>query len=134
MRIFTPNHLHTLLFLLLFTLAQAFAQGGTCSSIEPFCAGNQALIFANCNSSDPDCNPTAEIGPDYGCLGTEPYPAWFFLQIDEPGNLNFTITQNTSFDVNGNPTGTGLDVDFIAWGPFAQGADLCDYSQLQAQN
>ncbi|MDA1210403.1 MAG: hypothetical protein O3A41_05145, partial [Bacteroidetes bacterium] len=134
MRIFTPNRLHTLLFLLLFPLAQAFAQGGTCSSIEPFCAGNQALIFANCNNSDPDCNPTAEIGPDYGCLGTEPYPAWFFLQIDEPGNLNFTITQNTSFDVNGNPTGTGLDVDFIAWGPFAQGADLCDYSQLQAQN
>ncbi|MGB1410036.1 MAG: hypothetical protein ACPG59_00710, partial [Flavobacteriaceae bacterium] len=134
MRFITPSRLPVLFFLVLFPLAQVFAQGGTCSSIEPFCAGNQALIFANCNNADPDCVTTAETGPDYGCLGLEPYPAWFYLQIDESGNLNFTITQNTSFDTNGNPTGTGLDVDFICWGPFAQGADLCDYSQLQSQN
>ncbi len=134
MRIFTPSRLYTVLFLLLFPLAQSFAQGGTCSSIEPFCAGNQALIFANCNNSDPDCNPTAEIGPDYGCLGLNLIPHGFIYKLMRAGNLDFTITQNTSFDVNGNPTGTGLDVDFIAWGPFAQGSDLCDYSQLQAQN
>ncbi len=64
MRIFTPSRLYTVLFLLLFPLAQSFAQGGTCSSIEPFCAGNQALIFANCNNQDPDCVTTAEVGPD----------------------------------------------------------------------
>ena len=68
MRIFTPSRFYTVLFLLLFPLAQAFGQGGTCSSIEPFCAGNQALIFANCNNQDPDCVATAEVGPDYGCL------------------------------------------------------------------
>ena len=27
-----------------------------------------------------------------------------------------------------------LDVDYIAWGPFAQGDDLCDYNQLQQSN
>lgn len=40
-----------------------------------------------------------------------------FLQIgDTPGNLSFTLTQTTGQ----NQTGTGIDVDFIIWGPFAQ--------------
>ena len=132
----TTSHKRIWTFLLVAVLCsfQGWAQGGTCESIEPFCAGNQALIFPNCNNKDPDCVTTAEVGPDYACLFSQPYPAWFYLQIDQSGNLDFTITQNTSFDVNGNPTGTGLDVDFICWGPFAQGSDLCDYSQLQSAN
>lgn len=113
-----------------------FAQGGggTCADIQPFCAGNDALIFANCNDQDPNCTPDAEPGPDYGCLFSQPYPAWFFLQIDNPGTLSFQIVQNTAFDGNGNPIGTGLDVDFICWGPFEVGDNLCDYSQLQSFN
>ena len=102
--------------------------------IEPFCAGDQALIFPNCNNTEPTCNATAEPGPDYGCLFTQPYPAWFYLQIDQTGTLEFDIIQNTAFDVDGNPTGTGLDVDFIAWGPFAEGDNLCDFTELQAFN
>lgn len=122
------------LLLTIFSAAMSFAQGSTCATIEPFCAGDQALIFANCNYVDPNCSPFAEPGPDYGCLSSQPYPAWFYLQIDQGGRLDFQIVQNTSFDTNGNPTGTGLDVDFIAWGPFAQGDDLCDYTQLQSFN
>ena len=95
-----------------------YSQGGTCSAMDPFCAGDQALIFPNCNNTEPTCNSTAEGGPDYGCLFTQPYPAWFYLQVNQSGILEFDIIQNTSFDVDGNPTGTGLDVDFIAWGPF----------------
>ncbi len=112
----------------------SFAQGSTCAEIEPFCAGDEAYIFPNCNNQDPNCDLTAEPGPDYGCLGSQPYPAWFYLQIEDPGLLEFEIVQNTDFDANGDPIGTGLDVDFIAWGPFAQGDDLCDYSQLQSFN
>jgi len=130
---FSPS---SILFLIFFAFLSnnAFAQGGTCEFIEPFCSGGQGLIFPNCNNNDPSCVLAAEPGPDYGCLGSEPYPAWFYLQIDQPGVLEFDIVQNTSFDGSGNPTGTGLDVDFIAWGPFAQGDDLCDYTQLQAFN
>ncbi|MDG1315178.1 MAG: BspA family leucine-rich repeat surface protein, partial [Flavobacteriaceae bacterium] len=102
--------------------------------IEPFCAGDQSLIFPNCNNTEPTCNATAEAGPDYGCLFSQPYPSWFYLQIDDPGDLDFEIVQNTAFDGNGNPTGTGLDVDFIAWGPFAEGDNLCDPSLLQPFN
>ena len=123
-------------FLLMLTSTSAFAQGGgsTCADIQPFCAGNDSLIFANCNDQDPNCNATAEPGPDYGCLYQQPYPSWFYLQIDEPGRLDFEIVQNTAFNANGVPIGTGLDVDFIAWGPFQQGDDLCDYTKLQSNN
>ena len=117
-----------------FIVGKSYSQGGTCAAMDPFCAGDEALIFPNCNSTDSNCDTTAENGPDYGCLGTQPYPAWFYLQVDQTGTLEFDIIQNTSFDVDGNPTGVGLDVDFIAWGPFAEGDDLCDFAQLQSFN
>ena len=122
--------------ILLFFLSPfiSFSQGSTCADIEPFCAGVEAYIFPNCNDTDSNCAPTAESGPDYDCLFSQPYPAWFYLQIDTPGDLDFEIVQNTEFDTNGNPIGTGLDVDYIAWGPFTQGDDLCDYNQLQQSN
>ncbi|MFT4801963.1 MAG: hypothetical protein ACI93N_001738, partial [Flavobacteriaceae bacterium] len=133
---FIKQYYYFLIAILFFFLlpASSFAQGGTCAETEPFCAGDEAYIFPNCNNNDPNCTTAAELGPDYGCLGSQPWPAWFYLQIDEPGDLEFEIVQNTEFDVNGDPIGTGLDVDFIAWGPFAQGDDLCDYSQLQSFN
>ena len=118
----------------IFFIENSYSQGGTCAAMDPFCAGDQALIFPNCNNTEPTCNATSETGPDYGCLFTQPYPAWFYLQIDQTGTLEFDIIQNTSFDVDGNPTGTGLDVDFIAWGPFAEGDNLCDFTELQAFN
>ena len=100
--------------LMLFFTALAFSQGNTCAAIEPFCADDTGvLIFPNTSNG-----PSAESGIDYSCLGSQPNPAWYYLQIDDPGNLNFQIYQNTQFDANGNPTGTNLDVDFICWGPF----------------
>tara|TARA_R110000787_G_scaffold15134_6_gene46854 strand:+ start:11984 stop:13819 length:1836 start_codon:yes stop_codon:yes gene_type:complete len=133
---FVKQYYYFLIAILFFFLlpASSFAQGGTCAEIEPFCAGDEAYIFPNCNDTNPNCTTAAEPGPDYGCLGSQPWPAWFYLQIDEPGDLDFEIVQNTIFDGNGDPIGTGLDVDFIAWGPFAQGDDLCDYDQLQGFN
>ncbi|MCT8340834.1 hypothetical protein MG296_12270, partial [Flavobacteriaceae bacterium TK19130] len=130
----SPKHLILFLFLIFSATAYVNAQGTSCSEIEPFCAGSDGLIFPNCNNADPNCPNSAEPGPDYGCLFSQPYPAWFYLQIDQSGTLDFEIIQNTAFDANGDPIGTGLDVDFICWGPFNQGDDLCDYSQLQSFN
>ena len=72
--------------ILLFFLSPfiSFSQGSTCANIEPFCAGVEAYIFPNCNDTDSNCAPTAESGPDYDCLFSQPYPAWFYLQIDTP--------------------------------------------------
>ncbi len=107
----------------------SFAQGGRCSSIQPFCAGNSTLIFPNSHPGN-SSQTNAEVGPDYGCLATQPYPAWFYLQIADPGDLEFLITQSS------NPDGTGAfyDVDFIVWGPFTDGEEFCSNTALSAQN
>ncbi|MBF0695296.1 MAG: hypothetical protein IR153_09585, partial [Flavobacterium sp.] len=112
---------------------QVSAQGSTLEDAGPFCAGGAGLTFNNGTSGT-----GAQSGIDYGCLGSEPNPAWFFLQIDEPGNLTFNISQ-----VSNN--GTPIDVDFIAWGPFPVSnpspADInaapvvgCSYSTAATEN
>ena len=91
-----------------------------CNGSQPFCAPDegQALIFPNVDdSSGSEADPTLS---DYGCLFTQPNPVWYYLQVESSGELVFEIVQNTQFDENGNPTGTPLDVDFIAWGPFPE--------------
>ncbi|WP_044399153.1 T9SS type B sorting domain-containing protein [Lacinutrix sp. Hel_I_90] len=114
-----------LLFILLFFFTSlTFAQGTTCADASPFCAGDTSLVFPNTSGAG-----NAEFGPDYGCLGSEPNPAWYFIQIDQSGDLDFNIIQNTQDDF----TGTGLDVDFITYGPF-NNTNVCDPSNLSAAN
>ena len=102
----------------------------SCADVAPFCApfdssGNpEPLIFANGYYYLEES--VAEEGPDYGCLGSEPNPAWFYLQVDQAGDLEFEIVQNTAFDGDGNAVGTGLDVDFIVYGPFSELEGNCD--------
>ncbi|HSM62460.1 MAG TPA: T9SS type B sorting domain-containing protein, partial [Gillisia sp.] len=122
--------LKQLIIIILFSIMGSgtlFAQGDRCSSIQPFCAGTSQFIFPNSNAPNGDV-PIAESGPNYRCLNTQPYPAWFYLQIDNSGNLNFSISQT----VNSDGTGGTLDVDFIAWGPFNEGDELCGSSALSS--
>lgn len=120
-----------ILFLLVFFLTSAgssiMAQGSLCSDIEPFCAGDERLTFPNSNSTN-SRQLSGELGPDYGCLDEQPYPAWFFLQIEKSGNLNFRISQNS----NQSGNGAFLDVDFVVWGPFSRTDDYCDGTSLNA--
>ncbi|UJH89694.1 T9SS type B sorting domain-containing protein [Antarcticibacterium sp. 1MA-6-2] len=119
------------LFIAFFALGSGalFAQGDRCSTIQPFCAGDELLIFENSSSAN-NSQTVAERGPDYGCLVTQPYPAWFYLQVREGGNLEFNLRQSQ------NPDGSGMlyDVDFIVWGPFDPGEEYCSASKLNAQN
>jgi len=55
-------------------------------------------------------NTTAYITAP-GCLGSTPAPAWYFMRINEPGDLLIFISQTSA-------SGYGLDVDFACWGPF----------------
>ncbi|WP_208012721.1 T9SS type B sorting domain-containing protein [Christiangramia sabulilitoris] len=103
----------------------SFAQGALCSDIEPFCAGDERLTFPNSNFTN-STQIRGEPGPNYGCLEEQPYPAWFFLQVEDSGNLNFRISQYE----NSNNTGAPLDVDFVVWGPFARGDEFCDGTSL----
>lgn len=108
----------------------------SCDIAAPFCSpfdaeGNpEPLIFPNGYFYLEEF--TAEEGPDYGCLGSEPNPAWFYLQVGQSGDLEFQITQNTAYNVDGEAIGDGLDVDFIAYGPFDSTDDNCN--DLTASN
>ncbi|MDT0642417.1 T9SS type B sorting domain-containing protein [Zunongwangia sp. F363] len=120
----------TLIFLLCgWNGSELYAQGGLCESIEPFCAGSEELVFENSNPFNGGV-PNGQVGPDYGCLLTQPYPAWFFLQIESSGNLSFMISQFQNQD----GTGAQLDVDYIAWGPFDREDDYCNNTALSSGN
>jgi len=110
------------------------AQNGLCADIESLCLTNDTVVFSNCFNGNDSCIEAAEMGPDYTCLGSQPFPTWQFIDISNAGDLGFLIMQNTAFDTNENPIGTLLDVDFILWGPFGVDDDLCDYDNLQAAN
>jgi len=104
------------------------AQGARCDNIEPFCAGEERLTFPNSNSTNSNV-VSGEIGPDYGCLVEQPYPAWFFLQVETAGDLEFKISQYQ----NENGTGAALDVDFVVWGPFDRGEEYCNGLSLNSE-
>ncbi|MFT5891876.1 MAG: hypothetical protein ACI9Y7_001983 [Dokdonia sp.] len=72
-----------LLFILLFTSSALFAQNSVCADITPFCLTNEITIFPNCFNGGGNCEPAAETGPDYGCLGATPYPTWQFVEINQ---------------------------------------------------
>ena len=110
------------------------AQGSVCfdpageNGADPFCS-TTGIVFPNCNSSTSGCNNFSENGPNYGCLSTQPFPAWYFLQIETSGDLLFNIVQTSNED----GTGSQLDVDFICYGPFPDPTSYCQ-TELTAIN
>ena len=94
----------TIHIMFLFCIGTCFSQGTSVGTADQFCAGGSGLVFPNATG--------APNGTDVGCLYSIPNPAYYFLQIEQPGDLFFTISQETT-------GGTGLDVDFVAWGPFS---------------
>ncbi|MBI5539912.1 MAG: gliding motility-associated C-terminal domain-containing protein [Bacteroidia bacterium] len=101
------------LFLFLFSASsQAFSQGTSCNIADPFCSGVTYGFPMNTNN-------TAESGPNYSCLYTQPNPVWYYLLIDQSGNITINMS---------SPTGN--DIDFTAWGPFNSMTGIC--SQLTA--
>jgi gliding motility-associated-like protein len=97
----------TLSFLLLIAVS-VFGQGNsTCANALPFCTGQTMNFPAGVNSGN------AQPGPNYGCLGSQPNPAWFYMQIAQGGPLVITMS-------------APQDIDFICWGPFPNLAGACN--------
>ena len=91
----------------------------SCQTAAPFCGGSAAnpYIFPN-TTNVPSVGTIA-------CLNTTPNPTYYTLQVGQTGPLNFTMYQNTNISPTGELLGTGLDVDYVAWGPFTSTAS-CD--------
>src|SRR5690606_40124773 len=73
----------------------------SCNNAARFCTSTGVNFPASTNTPAP-------VGPDYGCLGSQPNPAWYYLNISTGGNIDITLTNSAN-----------VDVDFAAWGPFA---------------
>ena len=56
-------------------------QSANCIDSDPFCTGINYVFPASVGAG------SAEDGPDYGCLVTQPNPVWYHMQIDDPGDL-----------------------------------------------
>jgi gliding motility-associated-like protein len=82
----------------------------SCSNAEQFCSVTGTTYL---NSTG-----LPSLG-QIGCLFTTPNPTYFYLNIQQSGVLNLTI-QQTSL-----ATGAGLDVDYVAWGPFTSQQAAC---------
>ncbi|MBN8643090.1 MAG: T9SS type A sorting domain-containing protein [Flavobacteriales bacterium] len=54
-----------------------------------------------------------------GCLGTTPNPTWFYLPVSSAGLISLQIVQTTA-------SGSGLDVDYIVYGPFTDPITPCN--------
>jgi hypothetical protein len=85
-----------------FSLAVANAEfAALCEDMLPFCTDAGGQMFAagldNVNMN--------EEGIDYGCLNTWPNSAWYYMQIEDSGDM---IIDMASAD--------GEDIDFALWG------------------
>ncbi|WP_158961935.1 fibronectin type III domain-containing protein [Myroides fluvii] len=85
---------------------------------EPFCAGPEGIIFPNNNTENGAEEYPYGSNTAIACVTSVRFPVWYFLKIDQDGELVFDIIQNSQFDANGTPTGATMDVDFVAFGPF----------------
>ncbi len=90
---------------ILFT-AGVLAQGSTCVDMQAFCTDSGISFPATTGIQD------ADIGNDYACLEIPRNPAWYYIQIDQPGNMQIELT---NIDDNAEEH----DIDFIVYGPFA---------------
>jgi len=85
----------------------ATAQGANCASADPFCTDNTYTFPASTST-------TSESGPDYGCLSTQPNPAWYYIQVANSGNIIIDLSNSA-----------GVDIDFICWGPYSNLSTAC---------
>lgn len=81
---------------------RAGKQNNLCANSSPFCTDNGLYEFpAGVNAG------TGEPGPYYSCLGTRPNPAWYYMRILDPGDMDIYMYSSPR-----------VDIDFCCWGPF----------------
>jgi gliding motility-associated-like protein len=93
-----------------FIAHSAFSQSNLCNGAAPFCTGTSYNFPATVTGTE------AESGPDYGCLGSEPDPVWYYLQIANNGTIVMNIAGADPFND---------DIDFACWGPFSTPTGAC---------
>lgn len=97
-----------IIFMLLISNILLYSQTNDCSSAIQFCSGINFSFPANTSTN-------ADVGPDYGCLGSQPNPTWFYFEVVNAGSIVIDINNSNS-----------LDIDYICWGPFSSMTNVCN--------
>lgn len=84
------------------------SQNGTCNNSVVFCSTNAIQYNAGVNTGN------GEPGPCYSCLGSTPNPAWFYMQMQNNGDVTIKIESSPP-----------RDIDFCLWGPFDHPTTPC---------
>jgi len=95
--------------ILIVSILTSFYSYSQCNGADPFCTGTQYNF--------PNSTGVANLG-SVDCLGSSPNPAWYYMEIDQNGTMVIDISQETA-------GGTGIDVDFIVWGPYSSITAAC---------
>ena len=102
------NRITLVLLILVLAISNIYSQSGICEESDPFCTSSVYTFPAGVNTG------SAQSGPDYGCLGSTPNPAWYHMKIAQAGNINIFMS-----------TSPLKDIDYICWGPFINPFDPC---------
>jgi len=101
-------------FFILISFNIALAQNNLCTTSSPFCTDTVYNYPAGVNAG------SAQTGPNYGCLGSQPNPAWYYMEVLTPGPITIYLSSTPS-----------VDIDFACWGPFTDQTTPC-VAQLTA--
>ncbi|MES2838521.1 MAG: gliding motility-associated C-terminal domain-containing protein [Bacteroidota bacterium] len=88
-----------------------------CGDASQFCTQDEPYVFNPGAGSTLNAPEQNALGQDnfYGCMQTQPNPNWYYLKMLTSGPV--------ILNMNSTPT---LDIDFVIWGPFADGEDYCN--------
>src|SRR3989339_498281 len=96
-------------FLFLFaSLTYVMAQNNACETSDPFCTGTTYDFPAGVDAG------SGQSGPNYGCLGSTPNPAWYYMQVATSGPIVIYMHSTPQ-----------VDIDFACWGPFTSAYGPC---------
>lgn len=80
----------------------------SCQDLQPICTAPN-VFYTLTTSENAGAASTTNPTNNYGCLATTPNPIWYYMQIDQPGDLILNLNAQR-------------DIDFAVWGPFASKA------------
>ena len=112
-------------------------ENATCATALPFCTDHGEYHFYPGVDSGTPCSGSLwgcsdpyycssnvshqHHGSSYSGIYTAPNPAFYYMRIADPGNLDIYMEGYTT-------EGDNLDIDFVCWGPFESLEDACNLS------
>ena len=108
--------------------SKGFSQGNICQDATPFCTSvGTPYTYPNVHngSTAPGVGTATNpaVSPFYGCICPSSSglsnPSWFYIKSSAAGAMTYSISQV-------NNSSVGIDVDFVAWGPYSSINNACN--------